>query len=106
MQTLADTLAAGLLVSGNSNNGVNDGLTYVNANNAPSNANANIGSRRVYTKAKIYNSRADGTDGLTLTKINHGTICQESRALALAKTFQYASFKSHASSFGEHLAKV
>jgi len=35
----------GLQVGGNANNGSNDGLAYLNANNAPSNANANIGSR-------------------------------------------------------------
>lgn len=35
----------GLQVGGNANNGSNDGLACFNANNAPSNANANIGSR-------------------------------------------------------------
>lgn len=35
----------GCLVSGNANNGSNAGLAYSNANNSPSNANANIGSR-------------------------------------------------------------
>lgn len=35
----------GLLVGGNANNGANDGLAFLNANNAPGNRNANIGSR-------------------------------------------------------------
>lgn len=35
----------GLLLGGNANNGANDGLSYANSNNAPSNTNANIGSR-------------------------------------------------------------
>lgn len=35
----------GLHVGGNANNGANDGLAYVNANNGPANANTNIGSR-------------------------------------------------------------
>ena len=34
-----------LLVGGNANNGANAGFVYSNANNAPSNANANIGSQ-------------------------------------------------------------
>jgi hypothetical protein len=37
-------------VGGNANNGDNDGLAYVNVNNAPSNANANIGSRLNWNK--------------------------------------------------------
>ncbi len=35
----------GLQVGGNANNGANDGLAYLNVNNGPANANANIGSR-------------------------------------------------------------
>ena len=41
---------SGLHVGGNANNGANDGLAYVNVNNAPSNANANIGSRLNWNK--------------------------------------------------------
>lgn len=33
-----------MLFGGNANNGANAGLVYANSNNAPSNANANIGS--------------------------------------------------------------
>lgn len=40
----------GLQVGGNANNGSNDGLGYLNANNAPSNANANIGSRLLWLR--------------------------------------------------------
>lgn len=35
----------GVLFGGNANNGANCGFLYANTNNAPSNANANIGSR-------------------------------------------------------------
>ena len=35
----------GVLFSGNANNGANAGIVYANTNNAPSNTNANIGSR-------------------------------------------------------------
>ena len=35
----------GVLFGGNANNGANAGLAYANSNNAPSNTNANIGSR-------------------------------------------------------------
>ena len=42
----------GLLFGGNANNGTNAGLSYANANNAPSNANANIGSRIYYNEHK------------------------------------------------------
>lgn len=35
----------GLYVGGNANNGSNAGLAYLNSNNGPANANANIGSR-------------------------------------------------------------
>lgn len=38
-------VVGGLQVGGNANNGSNDGLAYLNANNVPANANANIGSR-------------------------------------------------------------
>jgi len=34
--------------SGNANNGAKDGFVYANSNNAPSNANANIGSHLCY----------------------------------------------------------
>ena len=44
--------SSGLLFGGNANNGTNDGLSYANANNAPSNANANIGARIYYTQHK------------------------------------------------------
>lgn len=44
--------SSGLLFGGNANNGTNDGLSYANANNAPSNANANNGSRIYYTTTK------------------------------------------------------
>lgn len=40
--------SSGLLFGGNANNGTNAGLSYANANNAPSNANANNGSRIYY----------------------------------------------------------
>lgn len=33
------------MLGGNANNGTNAGFVYVNSNNAPSNANTNIGSR-------------------------------------------------------------
>lgn len=36
---------SGLLFGGNANNGANCGFAYANTNNAPSNANTNIGSR-------------------------------------------------------------
>lgn len=36
----------GVLFSGNANNGANAGFVYANANNTPSNANANIASHR------------------------------------------------------------
>ena len=48
MKMWVDFPKAGVLWGGNSNNGANDGLAYVNANNAPSNSNANIGSHHVY----------------------------------------------------------
>ena len=51
MKGMVNLLKAGLLWGGNSNNGANDGLAYVNANNAPSNSNVNIGSHHVYNKA-------------------------------------------------------
>lgn len=35
----------GVYFSGNANNGANAGFAYANANNAPSNTNANIGSQ-------------------------------------------------------------
>lgn len=35
----------GVLFSGNANNGTNAGFAYANTNNAPTNANANIGSQ-------------------------------------------------------------
>lgn len=35
----------GAILGGNANNGANDGFAYANVNNAPTNANANIGSR-------------------------------------------------------------
>ena len=38
----------GLLFGGNANNGTKSGLSYANANNAPSNVNANNGSRIYY----------------------------------------------------------
>lgn len=38
-------LVDGAHLGGNANNGTNDGFAYVNSNNTPSNANANIGSR-------------------------------------------------------------
>lgn len=41
-----------LLVGGNANNGANDGLGCTNANNAPSNANTNIGSRNYFLSMK------------------------------------------------------
>jgi hypothetical protein len=34
-----------LIVGGNANNGANAGFAYSNTNNAPSNANTNIGSQ-------------------------------------------------------------
>ncbi len=37
------------LLGGNANNGANAGLAYVNSNNAPGNANVNVGSRLRYT---------------------------------------------------------
>ena len=44
--------SSGLLFGGNANNGTNDGLSSANASNAPSNANANYGSRIYYTQHK------------------------------------------------------
>lgn len=54
--------SCGVLFGGNANNGSNAGFAYANSNNAPSNANANIGSHlcfshglsmaRIYTKNK------------------------------------------------------
>ncbi len=38
-------ISIAVLFGGNANNGSNAGFTYANSNNAPSNANANIGSR-------------------------------------------------------------
>ena len=38
-----------VLWGGNANNGTNDGFAYANSNNAPSNANTNVGSRISYT---------------------------------------------------------
>lgn len=35
----------GVIFGGNANNGANCGFAYANTNNAPSNTNANIGSR-------------------------------------------------------------
>lgn len=37
--------AAGLLFGANANNGVNAGVRYSNANNVPTNANANISAQ-------------------------------------------------------------
>jgi hypothetical protein len=37
-----------VFVSGNANNGANAGFGYANTNNAPSNANANIGTQLCY----------------------------------------------------------
>ena len=44
-------MVRGLQVGGNANNGSNAGLAYLNANNAPSNANANYGSRLNWLKS-------------------------------------------------------
>ena len=41
---------AGLYVGGGANNGSNDGFAYLNLNNGPANANANIGSRLMVYK--------------------------------------------------------
>ena len=41
----AVVLVSGVLFGGNANNGANAGFVYANTNNAPSNTNANIGSR-------------------------------------------------------------
>lgn len=44
----------GVLFSGNANNGTNCGFVYSNANNTPSNANTNIGSRKCLKRTKMY----------------------------------------------------
>ena len=44
----------GLYVGGNANNGTSCGLACANANNAPSNVNANLGSRNCLLKYSIY----------------------------------------------------
>lgn len=49
-------VSSGVLFGGNANNGTNDGLSYANANNAPSNANANNGSRIYYINTKTENT--------------------------------------------------
>lgn len=43
----------GVLFGGNTNNGANAGFVNSNSNNAPSNTNANIGSRLSFTQ-KIF----------------------------------------------------
>lgn len=47
-----------LLVSGNANNGTNAGFAYSNANNAPSNANAYIGSQLCFQYTAIIQAKA------------------------------------------------
>lgn len=44
----------GFHFSGNANNGANAGFAYGNANNAPSNTNANIGSQLCLNIEKLY----------------------------------------------------
>lgn len=41
--------SSGVLFGGNANNGANCGFVYSNSNNAPSNTNANIGSRLYFS---------------------------------------------------------
>ena len=54
METKRVTSPRGLLVGGNANNGANCGFAYLNSNNAPSNTNANIGSRLYLSKPKDF----------------------------------------------------
>ena len=42
----------GVHFGGSANNGANAGFVYANSNNAPSNSNANIGSRHYFFKDK------------------------------------------------------
>lgn len=44
----------GVLFGGNANNGANAGFVNSNSNNAPSNTNANIGSRLSFTQKYLY----------------------------------------------------
>lgn len=46
-------VSRGVHFSGNANNGTNCGFVYSNANNAPSNTNANIGSRKCLNVSAI-----------------------------------------------------
>lgn len=46
-------LTRGVYFGGNANNGANCGFVYANSNNAPSNTNANIGSRQYFSVKNI-----------------------------------------------------
>lgn len=46
------------MLGGNANNGSNCGFVNVNSNNAPSNTNANIGSRLYFTDNTLHNGAA------------------------------------------------
>ena len=59
----------GALLGGNANNGANAGLAYLNSNNSPANANANIGSRLYCTFIVIMSRTSLAKDLATWQKI-------------------------------------